>query len=232
MKGIPVVAGKDRVQAGQYAIDNFRCDVLLLDDGFQHLKLERDADLIVIDSTNPWGNGRLLPAGPLRESLKCLRRADALILSRVDHANDIEELKARVKQYSDAPVFTSFHRPVEWISLETHDRFSPDFMEGKRILGFAGIGNPESFQETLSMLNATIADFMTYRDHHWYTDKDMLRISSTAEKLKAEAIVTTEKDSVRIPTHYKNKIPMYYLKIELEFTESFGKLGAILEHIL
>ena len=232
MKGFPVVASKDRVQAGQYVIDNFRCDVLLLDDGFQHLKLERNADLVVIDSANPWGNGKLLPAGPLRESLKSLRRADALIFTRVDQAHDIEELKNQTVQYSDAPVLTSVHQPIEWVSLETHDRFSPDFMEGKRILGFAGIGNPESFQETLSMLNATIADFMTYRDHHWYTDKDLLRIASTAEKLKAEAIVTTEKDSVRIRALYKNKIPIYYLQIELEFTEDTENLGTILERIL
>ena len=232
MKGIPVVASKDRVQAGQYAIDSFKCDVILLDDCFQHLKLERDVDLVVIDSANPWGNGRLIPAGPLRESLKSLRRADALIFTRVNQSRDTEELIKQIEQYSDAPVFTSAHRPVEWISFDTNERFSPDFMDGKRILGFAGIGNPESFQKTLSMLNATIADFLTYRDHHWYTDKDLLRIARTAERQRADAIVTTEKDSVRIPTHYKNKIPIYYLKIELEFTESFEKLDAILEHIL
>jgi tetraacyldisaccharide 4'-kinase len=232
MKGMPVVASEDRVQAGQYAIDNFKCDVILLDDCFQHLKLERDADLVVIDSANPWGNGKLIPAGPLRESLKSLRRADALIFTRVDQARDIEELKNQTEQYSDAPVLTSVHRSVEWISLETHNRFSLDFVEHKRILGFAGIGNPESFQKTLLTFNVRIADFMTYRDHHWYTDKDLQRIARTAERQKAEAIVTTEKDSVRLPAHYKNKIPMYYLKIELAFTEGFEKLWAILDRIL
>jgi tetraacyldisaccharide 4'-kinase len=233
LDGVPVVVGKNRAKAGQKAIDSFGCNVLILDDAFQHHRLKRDLDLVIIDSTNPWGNGRLIPAGPLREPLSRLSRVDAILFSRMDQGKHVPTVMTRVRRWSQAPMLTAIHRSVEWVSM-SDGRKQPKYdLQGKSVLAFAGIGNPTSFRNTLKALGVEIREFVTFRDHHWYTDKDLSDIFSRADRLQTEAVVTTEKDSVRVSSIQEAwKIPMYFLRIECELKENSDTLESILKPVL
>jgi len=232
LDGVPVVVGKDRAKAGQMAIDSFGCDVLILDDAFQHHRLKRDLDLVIIDSTNPWGNGRLIPAGPLREPLSRLSRADAILFSRVDQGKHLPSAMTRVRRWSEAPTLMAIHRSVEWVSMSDGRKQQKNEFRGKSVLAFAGIGNPTSFRNTLKALGVDIREFVTFRDHHWYTDEDLSDIFSRVERLQTEAVVTTEKDSIRVPIQKTWKIPMYFLRIECELKENGDTLESILKPVL
>ena len=232
LDGIPVVVGKNRAKAGQTAIESFGCNVLILDDAFQHHRLKRDLDLVIIDSTNPWGNGRLIPAGPLREPLSRLSRADAVLFSRVDQGKNLTTVMTRIRRWSQAPMLTAIHRSVEWISMSDGQKQPKNEFRGKPVMAFAGIGNPTSFRNTLKTLGVDIREFLTFRDHHWYTDKDLSEIFMRTDRLKAEAVVTTEKDSIRVSLQEAWKIPMYFLRIECELKENSGTLESILKPVL
>ena len=232
LDGIPLVVGKNRAKAGQRAIDLFGCDVLILDDAFQHHRLKRDLDLVIIDSTNPWGNGRLIPAGPLREPLSRLSRADAILFSRVDQGEHLPAAMTRIQRWSEAPTLTAIHRSMEWVSMSDGRKHPKYDLRGKSVLAFAGIGNPTSFRSTLETLGVDIREFVTFRDHHWYTDEDLSDIFSRADRLQAEAVVTTEKDSIRVPIQKTWKIPTYFLRIECELKENGDTLESILKPVL
>jgi len=231
LPGIPVVVGKNRVEAGRLAVQQWGCGVLLLDDGFQHMKVKRDLDLITMDAENPWGNKRLLPAGPLREPLSSVKRADAVILTQAHETRSAEKIKTKLHTYTSAPVFTAIHRPVEWVSLKDKMTFPVRFLRRKKVLAFAGIGNPQSFYTTLETLELDVFRFFIYKDHHNYSKKDRRRIFQEAGNRGVQAVVTTEKDAVRFPDVPESKIPVYYLRIEIEIEQGIQELKAMLNSI-
>jgi tetraacyldisaccharide 4'-kinase len=232
LKSIPIAIGKNRTETGRHLHESFGCDVLLLDDGFQHRKLHRDLDIVLIDASNPWGNGRLLPAGPLRESLNHLPRADRIVLTRTDESKTLNQLIQTIKKYTSVPIFTSIHQPLEWITLPGQQSRDLDFLEGKRVLAFSGIGNPDSFKKMLHHLGVSIADFLHFRDHHWYTSQEIECIVRRARKNSTDAIVTTEKDAVRISLISDWEIPALFLKIECKLVERQDELLRTLLSIL
>lgn len=232
LSNVVVVVGKNRAEVGKKAVDTWKCDVLLLDDGFQHRKLKRTLDIVVLDATQPWGNGKLLPAGPLREPLSALRRADAVIFTHADGAQNAGEEQQRIRQFTSAPVFFAKHRPVEWVSLPTGESLPLTTLRGKTALGVAGIGNPASFRKTLDTLGIEIAAFWDYPDHHWYSQDDLTQIENTAKAVGVDAVVTTEKDGVRFPVPVGYAIPVYYLKIESEIEGGIQYLRTILVPVL
>ncbi|MBN1614868.1 MAG: tetraacyldisaccharide 4'-kinase [Deltaproteobacteria bacterium] len=207
--GVPVLTGPRRVIAGRLAIDRFGADVLILDDGFQHRHLIRDIDIVTIDARRPFGNGRLLPAGPLREPAAALRRAHAILgtggtdaavdeewmISPPDAQHDPRDGKAGLPAI---PKFRAFSRPVDLFGPSTGEAQPLEALKGRRICAFAGIGEPDNFRETLDALKAEIVAFTAFPDHYRYGRKDMDRIEETAAAGRAEAIVTTEKDLVRL----------------------------------
>ncbi|MBN2030564.1 tetraacyldisaccharide 4'-kinase [bacterium] len=232
LSGIPVIVGKNRAKTGRLAVKNWKIDVLLLDDAFQNKQLKKDLDLVVMDSTNLWGNGRLLPAGPLREPLKGLKRADAILLSRVNEQRVSEKDARRIQELSGAKIFSAIHKPVHFVSIQDKKKYELDTLRNKKGIAFAGIGNPDSFQKTLRSVGMVLIDFLVFRDHHGYQPADLKKIIQRAESQKAEVLVTTEKDHVRLPPYWNPPIPAYVLKIAFEIQKGFQELNQLLDSVL
>ncbi|HEX7400689.1 MAG TPA: tetraacyldisaccharide 4'-kinase [candidate division Zixibacteria bacterium] len=217
--GVPVIVTKHRVISGSYAVERYDPDVLILDDGFQHLKLQRDLDMVVIDSTNPWGNGRLLPAGLLREPLSSLRRADIFILTKTNQVSDLAETINTLRQYNtQAPMVESIYRISSVENLSDNLPVDTEKLENKKVLAFSGIGNPMSFENSLRQLKINVLKHRMFADHFAYRRKDVLSLLEEAKNLGADFIVTTEKDSVRIPLVNRQEMPIYVFKIDLKIT--------------
>ena len=197
---VPVIKCADRYKAGMFALKELRYepDMFILDDGFQHWRLERDLDVVLINSMNPFHNGKLLPTGRLREPLSELKRAGAIVLTHADESGSIEELRTRVQALCpDCRVFYSSHRPTV---LRTSDgEVKPlDSLKGVKVYAIAGIASPGAFFDSLSRLGANVVGTISYRDHHMFTEADVTRMVREAEESSAKWIITTEKDIMRL----------------------------------
>lgn len=196
--GVPVVVGADRHTAGMLAMERFRPDVLMLDDGFQHVRLKRDLNIALVDAGDPFGNGRLFPAGILREPLSALRRADIVLITRADRAKDLGSLRAEVRRKSGARIFTARQAPVDLADDRTGATRPLSALRGAPVLAFCGIARPASFFSLLRDLGAVVKAGLSYPDHYPYRDPDLATITRKAAEEKVEMIVTTEKDAVRL----------------------------------
>jgi len=199
LKDVPIVMGRLRHEAGLFALQSLdpKPDIFILDDGFQHWALQRDIDIVLIDATNPFGNGKLLPEGILREPLSSLQRASFIILSKADMAKDesIIDLKGRVKRINpDAHIYTSSHAPSE---LTDSQGKSGDIhaLKGKKVYAISAIANPAYFHATIRSLGADIIEFKNFKDHYTYGQHDIDAIQKSAAGMD---IVTTEKDMVKL----------------------------------
>jgi tetraacyldisaccharide 4'-kinase len=224
---IPVITGLCRYAAGEIAINRFGADVIILDDGFQYRSLYRDIDIVLLDSNRPVGNGHLLPSGSLRESLDNLNRGDIFILtgSIIGDNTMPRFLPTFIKDHPS--IFHSRHQPLD-IKEGIGNRYFPlDFMKGKRVYAFAGIGNPTSFSRTIVGLEALLVGFMTFSDHHNFSLHDIERIKEQARRYRADIILTTEKDGVKLRDYEEFLKNIFMLRIELSFipnNDSFKKM--------
>ena len=219
LSGIPVIVSKKRFLAGLFAYERYGCDFFILDDGFQHLELNRDLNLALIDSKNPLGNGNLLPLGPLREPVEQLARANACIVTRCKGPSPGDMVPGFLKgKFSSIPIFCADHVPESVVFPHSDEVYGPEFLKGKRILAFAGIAEPESFKQTLMGLGADIAYFRRFRDHYQFKGNDIRALVQMMEKKGAEHLVTTEKDWVRIETFATDRTDIAYLGIRFAFT--------------
>jgi tetraacyldisaccharide-1-P 4'-kinase len=174
-------------------------DVLVLDDGFQHLKLERDLDLVLIDVTNPFGGGRLLPLGRLREPLSSLSRAGAILLTRTEPGQSYDELESQLRSWNpSAPIFRSSTRAVSVVGQAENSEEPLSNLAGRNVLAFCGLGNPESFWRVLRREGVQVVRRMAFGDHHRYSVEDLRSIANAAEASKADLLLTTEKDMVNL----------------------------------
>jgi tetraacyldisaccharide 4'-kinase len=232
LPGIAVLVGKDRRLTGDYAITNFRTNAIVLDDGFQYLPLHRDLDIVIIDSTAPLDNGRLLPRGRLREPMSSLRRGKIFLLTRVDQANNIDNLVKRLKEINPhAKIIETIHFPEHLIDIRTGNREELAILLGKKILALSSIGNPESFEKTLIGLGAILVEKFRFPDHHWYVENELRDIKKKAIEKGAEFIVTTEKDAVRIAlTEEEPLIDFFYMVIKLKIIKGKELLEEQLLH--
>jgi tetraacyldisaccharide 4'-kinase len=195
-----IIADADRVAAAEFARREFSPDVFILDDGFQHLRAKRDLDLLLIDATNPFGNGYPLPAGILRENLAAIARADAVIITRTEIAGDLEPLKSLIRrQNSRARVFEAAFEIAGFRPLANHQKFaSTTEMAGRKIVAFCGIANPNGFRRLLAKYGIQPMDFLAFGDHQRYSPSQIASIGRAATQTGAETIVTTEKDAVKL----------------------------------
>lgn len=219
---VPHLVGKDRRATGQRAIAEHDVECILLDDAFQHLGVGRDLNLVVIDCLLPFGYGRLLPRGLLREPLSGLRRADLVVLSRCDLCprEAVDDIKRRVRDLcGPRPIVESAHRPVRFYRHQTEESRPLGWVDGRRVWAFSALGNPAVFPKTLGALGAAILDHQAFRDHHWYSEADLEAIGHQAAEAGAEAVVTTEKDAVKIRAFPRQAPPLYVLAVELALTE-------------
>ncbi len=202
MEGVPVVIGKDRYDAGLMAVNRFKVDVLVLDDAFQHLRLKRDINLLLMDSRHPFGNGHLFPRGELREPDSAIIDGDAIVFTRSCHAGrgggKVSGLKLDGR-YRGLPQFNAQHTPVLYRFTDGRkSRVYPEEVGGLRVLAFSGIAKNRHFKETLADLRMDLTGFLGFPDHYPYTDDDIRQINDRRSKGGAEYIVTTEKDMTRI----------------------------------
>ena len=221
LPGVIVLVDKNRVKAGAYAIKKFGCDTLVLDDGFQYLPLKGQLNLLLVDKTNPFGNGHLLPRGVLREPIKHLSRASYVFLTKSNGQRD-HELEALIARNNPGvDIIESSHRPQYLQRLgaprgSTAGREPLSFLKGRRVLAFSGIATPESFEKFLRDLGALIVARERYLDHYRFADEDFDELIAEANREGAECLVTTEKDAVRIPDGRTWPLPVYYLRLEIE----------------
>lgn len=217
---VPIMVSKHRSTSGEKAVQKFGSEILILDDGLQHLRLSRDLDIVLIDSVNPFGNGRLLPAGILREPLTSLKRADMFVLTKTDRVSSTNELMHLLRRYNpQAPIVESAYRVRSIQGLFNDSSVEPQHIEDKKAYAFSGIGNPASFENTLEQLKIHILKHRKFMDHYPYSKRDLTDLAGEARKLGADFVVTTEKDSVRIPLVNQLEIPFHVVKIDLRITQ-------------
>jgi tetraacyldisaccharide 4'-kinase len=197
---VPHYQGKDRYPLGLEAIRR-GADVIVLDDGFQHARLSRDIDLVLVDALSPFGGGRVLPAGLLREPLSVLARADLLAITRSNRVDPLllETLSSYLRaRFPAVPQLRIETHPVEWRALGGGAE-PPGALRGRRALAFCGIGNPRSFRREIEALGVEVAELIPFPDHHGYTSRDLEEIESRAAEVRAEEVLLTQKDAVKIP---------------------------------
>ena len=227
LKGLAaVISSADRIAAAHEAINDFGSDCFVLDDGFQHLRLARDLNIVTIDATNPWGGGTLLPYGRLRENPEGLSRADCLVITRCDHVENLEPLRNEITRLAgERPIFHSQMRTSRVTSLKngTGTLASP-----ARVAAFCAVGNPTSFFERVRHSGYEQASGTSFPDHHSYSQAEIDSIARSAQEAGATALITTAKDAVKLRS-MTFSIPCYVLEIEISIDNSEELTKAILQ---
>jgi tetraacyldisaccharide 4'-kinase len=223
--GVPVVVGADRYAAGRYLLDRFKVDTLVLDDGFQHLALKRDIDIVLLDATAPFGNSDLLPRGRLRERLSALKRASLIFVTRAGQAEDLADVLKAIRHVAPSmPLCVTDFIPTSLQKIgAASESKPPDALKGERVVALSGIGNPDSFRRLLESLGATVIDHCIYPDHHRYSIQDIRRVEKVAGSLRADHVVTTEKDAVKLQL-LRDSVPlsgMWVLRIDVNWLEGW-----------
>lgn len=230
LPGVPVVVGARRSQSARLAIEALGAEVLVLDDGFQHLRLARDLDLVMVDARVPFANGHCFPRGLLRESPRALRAADLVVLTRTRRVEPrrIEATRREVEVYLDGrPVLTAAHLPVALVDLANGAVHPLERLAGLKILAAAGIGQPELFFQDLKDLGAEVLQTVPYPDHHRFSTQEVTQLDQWAGLMRADAVVTTEKDGVRLRQFLPLSVPVLALRIEVRVSDP-----AVLERAL
>ncbi len=231
LPGVPQLQGVDRVALARTAVRECGAEVLLLDDGFQHRRLARDLDIVLIDATCPWGHGRLFPRGLLREPPAGLSRAHLILLTRCDQASaaERERLREEIGRVAPGtPLVETTHRPLEWVNAEGKT-LPLDALVKQRVVGFCGIGNPEAFRQTLIALGMDVAAFRPFPDHHAYSPVDTVEL----EKMARDGVVlTTQKDLVKLRRTELGGRALWALRIGLHVTSGQEALERQLTSIL
>ncbi len=236
--GVQVVVNPNRVAGAAEAVGRFGAKVLVMDDGFQHRRLGRDVDVVVIDGTVPFGYGKLLPAGLLREPVGALKRADAVVITRCDQVDEavLTQLEDRIKKINaEMIVARSVHAPVFAKSMDDRE-ICLEELKGEKIFAFCGIGNPDSFFNTIKGLGAEVVGSKVFDDHYHYTDQCLADIYEKAQRFNAELILTTQKDQVSISSsaipNTSEGVDFAYLAIELRFISGVDKITELIKNTL
>jgi tetraacyldisaccharide 4'-kinase len=218
LKDVIVLVDKDRVKSGRYAIDNWKVDTLLLDDGLQYLHLKHRLDIVLVDRQAPFGNEFLLPRGTLREPPRNLRRATYIFITKnTGQSND--ELIARIRRYNrTAEIIECAHRPLYLQNIYTGERLMLERLRGAFVGSICAIAVPESFEGALKNLGANVNLALRYIDHHYFTEHEIRSFMNRCIRRDLSMIITTEKDAVRMPhlTDAEAKVPIYFMRVEIE----------------
>ncbi len=217
--------GKDRYASGQ-TLERHGAKWFILDDGFQHLALERNADIVLLDASDPFGGGKLLPAGRLREPLGALARAGIVVITRSEHAPAVESM---VRRYTRAPIFYAqaqleavLRAPALAVEWPLPDRSSA------RVFAFCGIGNPRAFFDDLRGWGFALAGERRFRDHHRYSSADVVELERAAAEAGADAMICTEKDVFNLRDATPGRLPVFACRIRLAISDAAGFWDAVL----
>lgn len=226
LPGVAVVVDRNRVKAGRYAVNRLGCDTLILDDGFQYQKLKHSIEVVLVDSTNPFGNGNLLPRGILREPVRNLKRADIIFLTKC--RGDVSAVKEEIRRYNTtAEIVECNHTPKVMKDVWSREEFPLDWLRDKTVCTLSGIASPKGFENSLRHLGAKVVWCERYADHHRYDASEVLYALNRTADMGADALVTTEKDAVRFPRLETAPVKCLYLRIAIEILvggESFTQL--------
>ena len=218
LKDVAVLVDKDRVKSGLYAIDEFGTDVLILDDGFQYLRLKAHINIILVDSTSPFDNHHVLPRGLMREPIEHILRADYVFLTKSDGSPRLRHLKEFIRKHNHrAEIIECCHKPKYLEEVFDRGRRHPlESLQGKKIASISAIANPASFEGFLEDLGGELVLKRHYADHHRYRQQEMIDFINDAKAAGAELIVTTEKDAVRMPRLDRRDIDIQFLRVEID----------------
>ncbi len=228
LPGVPHLQNPDRVAAATVAVEELGCQMILLDDAFQHRRIHRDLDIVLVDALEPFGYEHVFPRGTLREPLSGLRRAHAVVLTRGDMIDrqQRDAIRRRVARLAPhAPWAEVIHAPEELLAASGATE-SVNHLQGKPVAAFCGIGNPAGFRHTLNTCGYEIAAFKEFPDHHRYQRDDIAQLQQWAEQTGAAAVVCTAKDLVKIGLDCLGSVPLYALAIGMEFLEGQPELEA------
>ena len=221
-----VVCNPDRAAAGEWAIKNLGSEVFVLDDGFQHLRLSRDLDIVTIDATNPWGGGSLLPYGRLREPRAGLSRADCIVVTRTEQAEDTVSLSESVQRLAGAiPVFTS-RMMTSGIRRLNGESVNNESLLAQPVAAFCGVGNPDSFFKQLRQEGYSPVFTRAFADHHDYNQADLNRLIKEARDHGASGLITTAKDALKLAS-LEIELPCYVLEIKISIADDARLLKMI-----
>jgi len=222
LPGIPIIIGKNRYKSGLIAIEKFSPDIILLDDGFQHIQLYRDINIVLINCLDPFGKEKLLPSGYLREPAAGLIRANFIILTHTEKIKDftLEKIKEKITSINPhAQIYNGIHQFNKITEFLTDNTVELDFFKKKTAVTMASIGHPEAFELTAKNAGLNITKKIRFADHHWYKTRELIDIFSTND-----IIITTEKDAIRIELLKQNidnslLSRIYVLKIKFVIPE-------------
>jgi tetraacyldisaccharide 4'-kinase len=218
LRDVIVLVDKDRVKSGRFAIDKWKVDTLLLDDGLQYLHLKHRLDMVLVDRQAPFGNEFLLPRGTLREPPRNLRRASYIFITKnTGEPNDT--LVQRIRRYNrTAEIIECAHKPLYLQNVYTGERLPLERLRDAFIGSLCAIAAPESFEGALTKLGAHVDLAKRYIDHHYFSEAELKRFIARCIRRDLAMIITTEKDAVRMPrlAEADVKVPIYFLRVEID----------------
>ncbi len=227
-----IAVGADRIAAFNSALGSCDFDVVLLDDGFQHLKIKRDADIVVLDGSNPFGSGRLLPSGNLREPKSTLTRADLIIVTRISFSDDTDKLSAEIAALTgNNRIILSDYVCDGMYNIATDEPIDPASLQDSPIYVFSAIASPDSFFDMLRRDGCQLAGTMPFRDHHIFTQTDMDNIVSECRALRCDKAIVTEKDAVKLRSLDSREIELFEYRIRLQIQGDDSNLTRLIESI-
>ena len=230
LPGVAVVVDRNRVKAGRYAVKRLGCDTIILDDGFQYQKLKHSIEVVLVDSTNPFGNGNLLPRGILRESARHLERADIIFLTKC--RGDVSAVREEVRRYNThAEIVECNHAPKVLRDVWSREEFPLSWLQGKTTCTLSGIASPKGFENSLRHLGAKVVWCERYADHHRYDPSEILYALNRSADMGADALITTEKDAVRFPRLESSPVRCLYLRVAIEILAGGESFKQIIDRI-
>jgi len=230
LPGVAVVVDRDRVKAGRYAVKRLGCNTIILDDGFQYQKLRHSIEVVLVDSTNPFGNGNMLPRGILREPVRHLKRADIIFLTKC--RGDVSAVRDEVRKYNThAEIVECNHAPKSLKDVWSREEFPLDWLKDKTVCTLSGIASPKGFENSLRHLGARVVWCERYADHHRYDPSEILYALNKSADRNADALVTTEKDAVRFPRLETSPVRCLYLRIAIEILSGAESFDSIIHRI-
>ena len=230
LPGVAVVVDRNRVKAGRYAVKRLGCNTRILDDGCQYQKLKHSIEVVLVDSTNPFGNGNMLPRGILREPARNLKRADIIFLTKC--RGDVSQVKEEVRRYNKtADIVECNHTPRVLKDVWSREEYPLSWLAGKTLCTLSGIASPKGFENSLRHLGAKVVWCERYADHHRYDSSEVLYALNRTADMGADALVTTEKDAVRFPRFETSPVKCLYLRIAIEILAGGENFTQIINRI-
>jgi tetraacyldisaccharide 4'-kinase len=222
----PVITGRDRLKTGRLALDKFNPDVVVLDDGFQYLRLQRNLNILLVDATDPFGGKHFPPCGLLREPLSNVSRADMIVLTRTNQIGEIGPLKRKLERLNpQAPLIRATYEPLSLRDHVTGEKSGLEILKEKEVVAFSSIGNPGSFEKELELCGAVVVRSFRFPDHYLYDSADLEYLRAQSE---TRTLTTTQKDAVKLPLDFSCKV----LEVRMVITEGEEVLERCVRAIL